>query len=87
MIGYGHNPFLFHLGAFCVDTLGTSPGDRLVATRYYNQNNEGFGSLWTQDLSIIGVNAYDDLTGHGARPRQIGSTKITLGVRRRSSPG
>lgn len=79
-IGYGTNPELFHLGTFCVDSQGTDAGDYMVATRYYNQNNEGFGSLWKQDLSTIGINTYDDYTSWGTKPKQHGSTKITLNV-------
>ena len=85
-IGYGTNPELFHLGTFCVDTEGADAGDYMVATRYYNQNNEGFGALWKQDLSVLGVNTYDDYTSWGTKPRQYGSTKISLNVRSNDYP-
>ena len=85
-IGYGTNPELFHLGTFCVDTEGADAGDYMVATRYYNQNNESFGALWKQDLSVLGINTYDDHTYWGTRPRQHGSTKITLNVSSNDDP-
>ena len=88
MMGYGINPELFHLGSFCVDTLN-SPGDYFVATRYYNQNNEGFGALYKQDLNQLGVNTYTtaaNKTSWGAVPKQVGSTKITQAVNSNDFP-
>ncbi len=86
IMGYGINPELFHLAAFCVKTSGANPGDYLVATRYYNANNEGFGSLWAHDLSILGENTYDNNTQWGLIPKQVGSTLITLGVNSNDYP-
>lgn len=85
-VGYGTNPELFHLGSFCVDSQGADAGDYMVAARYYNQNNEGFGSLYKHDLSILGINAYDVNTSWGTIPRQVGSTKITLNVKSNDFP-
>lgn len=86
MIGYGTNPELFHLGSFCVKTKGSNPGDYFVVTRYYNANNEGFGSLWAQDLSQLGLNTYDKNTSWGILPQQVGSFKITNGVNSNDYP-
>lgn len=89
LMGYGTNPELFHLGSLCIDTLGSSPGDYFVATRYYNQNNEGFGALYKQDLSLLGVNTYltpANQTTWGMVPKQVGSTKITQGVNSNDFP-
>jgi hypothetical protein len=86
ILGYGTNPELFHLGAFCVKTTGASPGDYLVATRYYNANNEGFGALWAQDLSLTGLNTYDKSTYWGILPRQVGSYLLTQGVNSNDYP-
>jgi hypothetical protein len=80
ILGYGTNPELFHLGAFCVRTTGNSPGDYFVGARYYNFNNEGFGSLWAQNLAQAGLNTYDVSTSWGIVPRQVGSYKVTNGV-------
>ena len=82
LMGYGTNPFLFHLGTFCVDTKTTTgqTKDMFIGTRYYNLNNEGFGSLWRQDLAEIGLNTYNNNTGHGTIPVQEGQQRITLNV-------
>ena len=87
ILGYGIHPELFHLGSFCVDTKsGPDSKDLLVATRYYNANNEGFGSLWTQDLSVIGQNTYDVQTSWAKIPRVVGSTYLTLGAQSNDDP-
>lgn len=86
IIGYGTNPELFHLGSLCVATQGVAPGDYFVGARYYNVNNEGFGALWAQDLSQVGINAYDDNTYWGIKPRQVGSYKVTSGVNSNDYP-
>ena len=84
LIGYGTNPDLFHLGAFCVDTLGdaqgSDPGDYFVATKYYNLNNNGFGSLWKIDMAQLGLNTYDNWSQWGDKPAQVSSRKISLNV-------
>ncbi len=84
--GYGINPELFHLGAFCVEPSGPNAGDYFVGTRYYNANNEGFGALWAQDLSKVGLNTYDNSTYWGILPRQVGSYKLTQGVNSNDYP-
>ena len=78
--GFGIHPELIHLGTLCVKTKGANPGDYFVGARYYNANNEGFGTLWSQDLSRLGVNAYDVTTQWATKPRVIGATKITQGA-------
>lgn len=80
IIGYGANPEAYHLSTYCLKTKGTSPGEYLVAARYYNTNNEGFGNLWRQDLTKVGVNTYDDDTSWGILPRQTGSAMISQGI-------
>jgi len=85
LIGYGSNPDLFHLGAYCVattaDSHGNQPGDYFVATRYYNQNNNGFGSLWKINLAETGINTYDDVvSGVGVKPKQKNARRISLNV-------
>lgn len=78
VIGYGVNPELYHLATFCVTNHDGVYQDRLVATRYYNGNNEGFGALWSQDLSIVGKNTYDNLVqGSWKVPLQVGSVEMT----------
>jgi hypothetical protein len=53
--------------------------DYFVALKYYNINNESFGSLWKQDLDSLGQNTYDNPTGSGTLvPRQVGATELTL---------
>jgi hypothetical protein len=79
-LGYGVNPELYHLATFCVTNNNGVYEDRLVATRYYNGNNEGFGALWSQDLSIsvVGKNTYDNLVqGSWYLPEQVGSVLLT----------
>lgn len=80
LLGYGINPELFHLASFCVKTTGENPGDYLVAARYYNFNNEGFGSLWALDLDHAGTNAYDVSTTWGKLPRQVGAYELAPAV-------
>lgn len=84
LIGYGTNPDLFHLGAFCVDTLGdeqgSQPGDYFVATKYYNLNNNGFGALWKIDMDQLGLNTYDNWSQWGDKPAQVSARKISLEV-------
>lgn len=86
ILGYGINPGLIHLGSFCVSTKAPNQGDYFVGARYYNQNNEGFGSLWTLDLSHVGLNEYDVPRGSAIVPRQVGSEQITLGVSNEDDP-
>lgn len=81
VLGYGANPELFHLGSFCVgEDVNHVRKDYLVAARYYNVNNEGFGTLWRQDLATTGKNTY---TGPGNIvngyyvPVQVGSLNLT----------
>lgn len=80
LLGYGINPELFHLASFCVKTTGPNPGDYLVAARYYNFNNEGFGSLWALNLDNAGINAYDLSTTWGKLPRQVGAYELAPAV-------
>ena len=82
LIGYGSNPDLFHLGAYCVDdgSAGSVAGDYFIATRYYNLNNNGFGALFKLNLADQGLNTYDDSVQWGVKPRQFNSIKITRGV-------
>lgn len=80
LIGYGSNDQLFHLATFCVANEDGNYKDYLVATKYYNVNNEGFGSLWKQDLSIIGKNKYFlkmDGSANFFMPLQDGATELT----------
>ncbi len=81
LIGYGSNPDLFHLGGYCVattaDSHGNAAGDYFLATRYYNQNNNGFGALWKINLADTGINTYDDVTSWGVKPRQKNARKIS----------
>ena len=86
LLGYGINPELIHLGTFCVKTTGADPGDYFVGVRYYNANNEGFGSLWRQDLSKAGINTYDNQTQWGIIPKQYGAVKISTGVKSSDYP-
>ena len=82
LIGYGSNPDLFHLGAYCVDdgSAASAAGDYFVATRYYNLNNNGFGSLYKLNLDDQGFNTYDLSVQWGTKPQQLNVTKITQGV-------
>lgn len=81
VIGYGSNPELFHLGSFCRGRDGAVVKDYFVATRYYNSNNEGFGTLWAQDLGVVGKNSYNSAVQNGLYlPSQSGSTMLTLGA-------
>ena len=83
LLGYGSNPELFHLATFCVGNPDGGPlKDYLVAAKYYNGNNQGFGSLWRQDLdpSVIGQNTYDNYENGYRVPYQVGSTPISLGA-------
>ncbi|HKI06678.1 MAG TPA: hypothetical protein VKK31_32170 [Thermoanaerobaculia bacterium] len=81
LIGYGSNPDLFHLGAYCVatqtDSHGNPPGDYFVATRYYNHNNNGYGSLWKINLAETGINSYDDNTSWGIKPKQKNARRLS----------
>jgi mono/diheme cytochrome c family protein len=80
LTGYGHGDQLFHLGTFCVGD-PEQPGlmkDYFVGAKYYNINNEAFGSIWRQDLSKIGKNSYDNFLGtHTTVPRQDGALELT----------
>ena len=62
LIGYGSNPDLFHLGAYCTatqaDSHGNPAGDYYVATRSDHQNNHGYGSLWKINLAETGIGTY-----------------------------
>lgn len=82
LIGYGSNPDLYHLGAYCVDdgSAGSAAGDYFIATRYYNLNNNGFGALFKLNLADQGLNTYDDGVQWGYKPKQLNSSKITQGV-------
>lgn len=90
LIGYGTNPDLFHLGAFCVDTQGDAqgngPGDYFIATKYYNLNNNGFGALWKIDMDQLGLNTNDNYSSWGKKPAQVSSRKISLNVEDRDFP-
>ncbi len=78
LIGYGSGDQLFHLGSFCVADEGGNKKDYFVALKYYNINNESFGSLWRQDLAQVGRNMYDNPTGSGVLvPSQDGATELT----------
>ena len=79
---YGSNPDLFHLGGYCLDRTpgGTPEGEYFVAVRYYNENNNGFGALWRQDLASAGLNTYEVVTTAGIKPVQVGSEQISMGV-------
>ena len=81
LTGYGHGDQLFHLGSFCVGD-PEQPGlmkDYFVGAKYYQTNNEAFGSLWRQDLSILGKNRYTDFIGtHTRGPRQEGAFELTF---------
>ena len=90
LIGYGTNPDLFHLGAFCVDSQGDSQGnpagDYFIGTKYYNLNNNGFGALWKISMDELGLNTYDDNTQWGVKPQQKSARKISLNVEDRDFP-
>ena len=79
LIGYGSNPDLFHLGAYCVDNdgQGAPDGDYFIGTRYYNLNNNGFGSLWRINLADQGINSYDLSVQWGFKPKQKGQLRIS----------
>ena len=81
LTGYGHGDQLFHLGTFCVGD-PEQPGlkkDYFVGAKYYNINNEAFGSLWRQDLSKIGKNSYGNFSGsHTKVPRQDGAFELNV---------
>jgi hypothetical protein len=82
LIGYGSNPDLFHLGAYCVatqaDSHGNPPGDYFMGSRYYNANNNGYGSLWKINLDETGINTYDDFSSWGVKPKQKNARRISL---------
>lgn len=82
LIGYGSNPDLFHLGAYCTatqaDSHGNPAGDYFVATRYYNQNNNGYGSLWKINLAETGINTYNDNSSWGVKPKQKNARRLSL---------
>lgn len=82
LLGYGANPDLFHLGAHCVattpDSYGNPAGDYFVATRYYNVNNNGFGSLWKLNLADAGINTYNDNSSWGVKPKQKNARRMSL---------
>ncbi len=80
IFGYGRNPESVHLSTFCVKEKGNHPGDYLVATSYYNQNNNGFGALHSVMLSMAGVNGYDLPEGGAIVPRQLGAKQLTKRV-------
>jgi hypothetical protein len=80
LIGYGANPEAYHLSTFCVKTEGAMPGDYLISTRYYNQNNEGFGNLWSLNLAKAGLNSYDGNGYWGIIPKQLGAKIISTGI-------
>ncbi|MCB0330455.1 MAG: hypothetical protein KDD70_12350 [Bdellovibrionales bacterium] len=86
LIGFGMNPGVMHLGSLCVDTEGSDAGDYFVATRYYNQNNRGFGSIWKQDMSKVGLNTYDYNDNNYILPRQVGSRKLTPSIADNDDP-
>ncbi len=80
LIGYGTNDDLFHLGSYCVATQsynGDPAGDYFLATRYYNENNNGFGGLWKINLAETGINTYDDFTQWGVKPKQKSARKLS----------
>ena len=80
IFGYGNSPEAAHLSTFCVKEKGQNPGDYLIATSYYNLNNNGFGALHSLKLSMAGMNAYDLPNAGVIVPRQIGSKLLTKGV-------
>lgn len=90
LIGYGSNPDLFHLGAYCVashaDSHGNPRGDYFLATRYYNQNNNGYGALWKINLAETGINTYDDVTSWGVKPKQKNARKLSLFISEGDDP-
>lgn len=90
LIGYGSNPDLFHLGGHCVatqaDSHGNPPGDYFLATRYYNQNNNGFGALWKINLAETGINTYDDYSQWGVKPKQKNARKVSLFIKDGDDP-
>ncbi len=75
LMGYGRGDFLFHLGALCVDDVAVK--DYFIAALYYTGNNEGFGSLYRQDLAQAGRNFYPSQANQGVEPWQVGQVKIT----------
>jgi hypothetical protein len=83
LLGYGSNPELFHLATLCVGNPNGGPlKDYLVAAKYYNGNNQGFGSLWRQDLdpAVLGQNTYNNYENGYLVPYQVGSAPISLGA-------
>jgi hypothetical protein len=83
LYGYGIGNELAHLATFCVKTEaseGLSVDDYTVLTRYYNQNNNGFGAIFAQPMTLAGLNSYNASTTNGKIPRQLGSVKLTANV-------
>lgn len=83
LYGYGVGNELAHLGSFCVkneDSTQLPAGDYALATRYYNQNNNGFGAVFAQPMALAGLNDYSDTVTYGYVPEQLGSVKITANV-------
>ena len=82
--GYGILDQLAHLQTFCRKTTnsggGYDPGDYIVVDRYYNQNNNGFGTLWAQDSENLGLNRYDVPNSDAFGVDMLHSYHITLGV-------
>jgi Hydrazine synthase alpha subunit middle domain len=79
LIGFGQGDQLFHLGSFCVGDVGGLETDYFVALKYYNINNESFGSIWKQNLAETGLNTYDNPTGSSQYvPKQVGATELTV---------
>lgn len=76
--GYGDNPTVWHLGSYCIKNSGANPGKYFASTLYYNANNNGFGAIKIQDLSILGQNKF--VSGYNSTvPTQIGLSQLTLG--------
>ncbi len=90
LMGYGKADFLFHLGSFCVSSSDADaespPNDTFIAALYYTGNNEGYGSLYRQDLSVAGLNTYPFQPGQGVEPQQLGQVKITPTVPDQDEP-
>ncbi|MEE8267951.1 MAG: hypothetical protein V3R97_03480 [Gemmatimonadales bacterium] len=90
LYGYGIVAEAAHLSTFCVKTTSgvLSPGDYEVVTQYYNANNNGFGFIAAQDMSLVGLNRYDKWSGAGVGwlPEQLGSYNLSPGVAKGDYP-
>lgn len=83
LYGYGIADQAAHLSTFCVKQTASAQmpaGDYELVTRYYNINNNGFGTIFAQPMSNVGQNTYNSPVFDGVVPRQYNSVNVTAGV-------